>query len=139
MSEARKATVRQVFERIDRQDFEVYREAYALGYVLHVDGIPEPLDHHAHEELARSFYRTFPDLIHTIEDQIAEGDRVATRTTVRGTHLGEFRGVVPTGKQVTCSVFAIRHFDGDRIVEQWVQFDATGLMRQLGSSDEVSR
>ena len=74
----------------------------------------------------------FPDLVVTVEDQIAEGDRVVTRWTARGTHGGEFLGIPPTGKEFTFKgVDIVRIVDG-KIVEGWDVPDLFGLMRQLG-------
>jgi predicted ester cyclase len=74
-----------------------------------------------------------PDLHFTIEDEIAEGDTVVSRWTARGTHSGEFMGIAPMGKRVTvCSIDILRFVDG-KIRENWAEFDALGLLRQLGA------
>ena len=81
---------------------------------------------------ARMFRTAFPDVRFTVEDQIADGDLLANRFTVRGTHQGEFMGIPPTGKQATVSgIDMIRVRDG-KVVEHWVQMDQMGLMQQLG-------
>jgi len=78
-------------------------------------------------------YRTaFPDVHFTIEDQIAEGDRVVTRWTARGTHQGPLVGIPPTSKQVTMSGIAIYRLVDGKIVEQWGVNDMLGLLQQLG-------
>jgi steroid delta-isomerase-like uncharacterized protein len=74
----------------------------------------------------------FPDFQVTIEDQIAEGDKVATRVTFRGTHKGEFRGVPPTDKQVSYSGIAIDRIAGGKVVEMWHEADTLGMLQQLG-------
>ncbi len=68
-----------------------------------------------------------------IDDQIAEGDRVVTRWTARGTHKGEWMGIAPTGKPVTVTGILISRFAGGRVVEEWENYDALGMMRQLGA------
>jgi steroid delta-isomerase-like uncharacterized protein len=75
----------------------------------------------------------FPDYRSDIEDQIAEGDKVATRWRMHGTHQGEFRGLAPTGKQVNITGIGIFRFSGGKVVESWDNFDQLGLMRQLGA------
>ncbi len=75
----------------------------------------------------------FPDLHITIEDIIAEGDKVATRATARGTHKGEFMNIPPTGKQVTVTSIAIQQIAGGKVVEVWVNIDHLGMMQQLGA------
>jgi hypothetical protein len=68
----------------------------------------------------------------TIDDMVAEGDKVATRVTMTGTHKGEIMGIPPTNKKVTVSGIVIDRFAGGKIVEDNGIFDMLGLMRQLG-------
>jgi predicted ester cyclase len=77
------------------------------------------------------FHSAFPDFHSTIEDQIAEGDKVVTRWRMRGTHEGEFRGMVPTGEQVEINGIGIFRFsEGGKVVESWDSYDQLNLMRQ---------
>ena len=79
----------------------------------------------------------FPDFHSTIEDMVAEGDKVVTRWTIRGTHQGEFRGIAPTGKQITVTGIGIFRFSPEgKVVESWDNFDQLGMMRQLGALPE---
>ena len=79
-------------------------------------------------------YRTgFPDLSVTIEDLLAEGDRVVSRFVLRGTHAGCFLGLAPTGRIVAVSGMGIDRIAGDQLAESWVALDALGLLRQLGA------
>ena len=75
----------------------------------------------------------FPDLQLIIEDQIAEGDKVATRVTFQGTHRGEFRGAAPTGKEVRYSGIAIDRIVDGKVVEMWHIADTLALLRQIGA------
>lgn len=77
---------------------------------------------------------TFPDLRGTVEDVIAEQDRVAARVTWHGTHGGEFVGVKPTGKRVLLSAFHLVHFSGGRAVEWWGTADLLGALQQIGAT-----
>jgi len=80
-----------------------------------------------------SIYRTaYPDTHFTVEDQVAEGDKVATRWTATGTHRGELMGIAPTGKRVTVTGIAITRVTNGKIVETWNNFDALGQLQQLG-------
>jgi steroid delta-isomerase-like uncharacterized protein len=81
--------------------------------------------------MARAAY---PNLRGTVEDLVAEGDRVAARMTWRGTHQGEFIGVGPTGKRVSFSAFHIVRFSRDRAVEWWGTADLLGALQQLGAT-----
>jgi serine phosphatase RsbU (regulator of sigma subunit) len=77
------------------------------------------------------FYAAFPDLHTTIEDQIAEDDRVMTRYRWRGTHQGEFRGIAPTGEEVEINGIGIFRFSAEgKVVESWDSYDQFSLMRQ---------
>ncbi len=78
-------------------------------------------------------YTTFPDWHATVEDVIAAGDKVVHRITGRGTHKGEWMGIAPTGKQVTLTGILIYRIAGDKIVEEWLQYDVMGVMQQLGA------
>ena len=84
------------------------------------------------KKVVARMHSAFPDLLFTVEDEIAEGDRVVTRWTGRGTHRGEWRGIAATGKQVSFSGIAIRRIAGGRIAERWVNADYSALMRQIG-------
>jgi steroid delta-isomerase-like uncharacterized protein len=85
------------------------------------------------KEVFTRLHRAFPDLHVTVEDMIAEGDKVVGRNSVRGTHRGEYMGIKPTGKSVTYSeIFIFRIADG-RIIETWGVVDVLTQMRQLGS------
>ncbi len=75
----------------------------------------------------------FPDIQVTVDDQVAEGDKVSTRRTWRATHRGPYRGVAPTGKQVTWTQISIVRFSQGRIVEDWAVADELSLLQQLGA------
>jgi len=74
----------------------------------------------------------FPDIHETIEDTLAEGDRVVTRSTWRGTHQGAFLGIAPTGKQVSVTGIDISRVESGKFVEHWQAADNLGLLQQLG-------
>ena len=82
------------------------------------------------------FRQGFPDFHSTIEDQIAEGDKVVTRWRMRGTHRGEFRGIAPTGKDLDVTGIGIFRFSNGKVVESWDNFDQLGMMQQLGMIPE---
>ena len=78
-------------------------------------------------------HSAFPDLRATVEDEIADGDKVVVRSTWRGTHQGEFQGIPATGKQVSFPVIDIVRFENGKAVEHWGLVDAMSLMQQLGA------
>jgi steroid delta-isomerase-like uncharacterized protein len=85
---------------------------------------------------AADFRRGFPDVVSTIEDLIAEGDRVAARWTARATHKGQYVGVPATGKEVEFTGISVYRIEGNRIAESWTVEDELGLMRQIGAVPE---
>jgi predicted ester cyclase len=78
------------------------------------------------------FSSAFPDLHFTIDEMIAEGDKVAVRVTATGTNKGAFRGIPPTNKKVTVWMIQIDRIVGGKFVEGWSRYDTFGLMQQLG-------
>ena len=86
------------------------------------------------------FRNVFPDLTCTIEDQVAEGDKVVTRFTVRGTHQGEeFFGVPATGQRIEMRGIQIDRFEGGKLVEERAEFDLLGALQQLGTVPEMGQ
>jgi steroid delta-isomerase-like uncharacterized protein len=75
----------------------------------------------------------FPDMRFSIEDQIAEGDRVVLRLTGTGTHQGELRGIPPSGKRITMTGMVIFRSAGGRVAEGWYNYDTLGLLQQIGA------
>jgi len=80
----------------------------------------------------------FPDLHYTIEDMIAEGDKVVVRLTFSGTHRGEFMGVAPTNKRVTTTAIFIQRIVSGKLVEEWSNADLLGFFQQLGVIPSVT-
>ncbi len=81
-----------------------------------------------------AFHSAFPDVRYGIEDEIAEGDRVAVRWRWEGTHRGPFQGIAATGRRVTQTGTTVFRISGGRIIEAWPQADFIGLMGQLGAT-----
>ena len=130
MSEENKALARRSWEIVDNLD--ILEEVYADDVVWH-----EPdQDIQGHEE-ARQFvgmYKTaFPDLNVTVEDVLAEGEKVVSRYTVRGTHQGEVEEFgPPTGRPIEIEGITIHRIEGGKIVEEWERYDNLSVMQQLG-------
>jgi steroid delta-isomerase-like uncharacterized protein len=127
-----KVVVRQLFETIDRQDFDTFRKLMSPECVCHVAGVPEALPLEVIIQVIQSFYEAFPDNIHSIKDMIAESDKVAVRFIQNATHKGEYEGIAPTGKEIEWeAMFFFKVADG-KIMEGWILEDNLGQMRQLG-------
>ena len=131
--EENKALVRRGWEEIwNKGDLTIADKHYTANYVAHMPGPPDLPGPEGHSQFVTMFRTAFPDLHFTVEDQIAEGDKVVNRVTGRGTHQGEFMGIPPTGKQVTMTGITIDRIDGDKLAESWASWDALGMMQQLG-------
>ena len=131
--EENKAIVRRAYEEVWNQGkLDVTYEIFAADFVGHIPGSP---DIHGPEGLKQyvNMHRTaFPDLKLTIEDQIAEGDKIVTRWSSTGTHKGELMGIPPTGVQVTSTGICFARIAGGKFVETWPHSDALGMLQQLG-------
>jgi steroid delta-isomerase-like uncharacterized protein len=134
VSEEIKALVRRQEEDLfSGGNLELADEIYAPDYVGHDPSNPEEVRGlQAAKQAAADYRRAFPDLRVTVEDLIAEGDKVAARLRVRGTHLGDLNGIAPTGRRVDFTGIVISRVEGGRIAEDWANFDDLGMMRQLG-------
>jgi predicted ester cyclase len=129
-TEQNKAIVRQMVEEIfNRGNMSRLDEFVAPDFVEHEE-LPPGMDVELMTTMLRS---AFPDFKATIDDIIAEGDKVVVRQTWSGTHKGEFMGVPPTGKSVSFGVIDIIRIAGSKFAEHWGQMDNTGLMQQLGA------
>ena len=84
------------------------------------------------KQFLSQYITPFPDARFTVEDLIAEGDKVVSRYTFRGTHKGDLMGIAPTGKQVTITGIVIERIANGKSEEAWLNFDALGMMQQLG-------
>ncbi|HEX5502377.1 MAG TPA: ester cyclase [Thermomicrobiales bacterium] len=133
MSQRNKALVRRAVEEVYNQgQLAVVDELVAGDFVIHSSSAdirgPEGT-----KQYVAALRAAFPDLHITIEDQFAEGDRVATRWTARGTHTGAFEGLPPTGKQVRVTAIDIDRIADGKVVECWTNMDELGLLQQLGA------
>ena len=141
MSEVNKTIVRRLFEEVwNKGDLSVADELFAPNYAHHDPSTPDVGRGPESEKKRATLYRTaFPDLRLTIEDIIAEGETVMARWFCRGTHNGDLSGIAPTGKQFNISGVSIARFTGGKMVEGWVNWDALGLMQQLGVVPELAK
>jgi predicted ester cyclase len=112
--------VRQTFEAIwNRGNLAVIDERFSSDYIDHTSPLIEGPE--AGKQFVLAIRRAFSDLHYTIEDQIAEGDRVVTRWTAQGTHQGEFQGRSPTGKRVRLTGISIYRVAGGKLIEGWTK------------------
>ena len=131
-TEENKALVCCVFEELDKKNFDLLDELCAPDFAGHFPGTPQPITLEELKQVAASEYAAFPDYYHTIEDIIAEGDKVAVRLTNRGTHTGEFMGIPPTGKKIEYGALFFGRVTNGKVAEVWVVEDNLGMMQQIG-------
>jgi predicted ester cyclase len=85
------------------------------------------------------FFNAFPDQHFAVDDMVAEGDKVAVRYTITGTHKGELMGIAATNKKVTLVALEIDRIVGGKFVEGWIRFDTLGFMQQLGLAPTLGK
>jgi steroid delta-isomerase-like uncharacterized protein len=130
--EENKALVRRCIDEMTKGNWAIFDELVARDYVYHMSGRPKPLTREESEQFARAVRAAFPDGRMTVEDMIAEGDKVVTRYTSRGTHKGDFMGMPATGKEVVVTGIVITRIAEGKIAEDWEEFDGIGFLQQLG-------
>jgi steroid delta-isomerase-like uncharacterized protein len=132
---ANKEIIRRLVEGVWRdRNLSLIDELVAPDYVGHDPTQPEPIrGPKGFKQFVDMYQSAFQDAAVTIDDQIAEGDRVVTRWTGRGTHTGELLGIAPTGKEVTVSGVTVSRLVNGKIAEEWELMDMLGMLVQLGA------
>lgn len=129
-AEQNKVIVRRIFEElVSKGDMSVADELFASDFVWPQFGLHGP---EGVKEWVRAFRSAFPDVYDTVDEQIAEGNKVMSCVTVKGTNLGQWYGLPPTGKSAVWSAVGIDRLADGKIVERYAVFDLAGVMRQLG-------
>ena len=127
-----KALVQRLLSEGDMRGVVILDELCAPDYKMYFPSNAEPINLEEHKQLYQAFKDAFPDMNHTIDTIIAEGDMVSTRETIRGTHNGEFQGIPPTGNKFEMSAICHWRISDGKLVEYWSDGDILGLMTQLG-------
>lgn len=134
-AETNKSLVRRWFEATDQGDLGVIDEMLDADYVDHNPPLPNlPPGREGVRQAILMLRAAFPDTVHTIDDQIAEGDKVMTRLSVRATFLGEILGFQPTGNVVAITGIAVHRVAANVLIEHWAHMDMAGFMRQIGDT-----
>lgn len=135
-----KQIVKELFEESWKGNFDVIDKHIAPGYIGHDASEPDAIRGPGGlREFVQKYLTAFPDGQIIVDDQILEGDKVATRWTGRGTQSGEIAGIAPTGKQVTITGLTISRLEGDMVIEEWTNWDTLGLLIQLGAIPAPAR
>ena len=132
-TERNKAVVCRFFEAFAANDAAALNEVLGPDLVAYSHGVPGVQSREVHVLGIRMWNAAFGDTLFTIEEQIAEGDKVATRVMMRSVHnRGDFQGLPPTGKEITSDAVTIERIRDGKIVERRVTHDWLGIMQQLG-------
>jgi predicted ester cyclase len=134
-TEENKTLVAKRFEELDNRNFAVLDELFSPEYTLHLPGAQAPLDLEQTKQLYVDLYSALPDLTHTIEDQIAEGDKVVTRWTARGTHRGELLGRAGSGTEIVFGGINIYRIANGKLDESHVNWDVLAVAHRLGLAE----
>jgi predicted ester cyclase len=141
MSEENKAVVRREMEELFNQggNIDAADEIIHPDYVSYEPTSGEVRGIEGAKQFAATYRQAFPDLQNTTEDMVAEGDKVVVRFGARGTHQGETEAFgSPTGKRMDMTGITIKRLSDGKIVEAWTNFDALGMMQQLGLIPEAA-
>jgi steroid delta-isomerase-like uncharacterized protein len=134
-AEMNKALVRRWFTELDRGNLDIIDELLPDDYVDHNPPLPDlPSGREGVRQSSLILKAAFPDAVHIIEDQMAEGDKVMTRVTTRATFCSEILGFPPTGKVVEVKGIAVHRIANGQLVEHWAHLDMTGFMEQISDS-----
>ena len=132
-TEENRAVIRRFLEEVFNQRKLAAIDQYmAADYVDHVLPPGVPPTREGFKQFIGAFLEAFPDFRYTVEDLIAEGDRVVARLTAQGTQQGAFNGVPPTGKRATWSEMHIGRVANQQLAEHWGEIDNLGMLQQLG-------
>ena len=131
--EENKALTNRVWQEVWHQgNLSQVDELFTQDFVRHDPGGRVLHGTSQNRQFIDSLRTAFPDVHYTVDDQIAEGDKVVVRYRFQGTHLGEFQGMPPTKKQVAYTGILIYRISDGKIAEQWTEFDLPGFLQQLG-------
>jgi steroid delta-isomerase-like uncharacterized protein len=132
-AEESKAIMRHFWAVWEQGDVELLDELLAPKYVNHTLATPDlPPGPEGVKEVVSMFHSAMPDLRVVVEDMVAEGDKVATRYALEGTHRGELFGAAPTGERLSIKSITLERVSGGKIREHWRVTDEMGMMHQLG-------
>ncbi len=132
-AEENKATVRRFVDEVQSGgNIDAIDELCSPEFVNHSAPPGVPSNCEGVKLVTAMFRQAFPDSYFTVEEMVAEGDKVATRKTFHGTHQGEFMGIPPTGQQVSIGLIDIVRIADGKVVEHWSMGDTLGMMQQLG-------
>ena len=135
MSERNKALLRRGIDEVWHQGkLSVVDELTAANCVFNDPSLPggKVTGPEAYKQVVQMYRAAFPDLHISINDQVAEGDKLVTRWTATGTHKGALMGIAPTGKRSTVTGISVEHYKDGKAAAAWNNWDTLGMLQQLG-------
>jgi steroid delta-isomerase-like uncharacterized protein len=135
MSEQNKSLARRsLYEVWNQGKLEVINELTAPKAIFHDPNVPGGKFEgpQGYKQFVEIYRTAFPDVHFTIDDQIADGDKVVTRWSATGTQKGALMGIPPTNKRSTVTGMDIGRFENGKLVESWASYDMLGMLQQLG-------
>ena len=130
--------INQVLELINNRDLDEAFEFYDSDYIYHGPGGQELRGRDGIRGLWELFLAGFPDLTASVDDVIAEGNSVALRWTVKGTHTGEFLGIPASNKPITLPIIEVFRIENGILAEAWDQYDRLHLMEQISAEPKFA-
>lgn len=124
---------RHIFEDVwNRKNIDAVDDLMSTDYIHHDAGAIAANGPEGYKQFVKSYMRAFPDAHFTIDDEFTVGQNEITRWTIAGTHEGELAGIPPTGRRISVTGISIARIVDGKITESWNNWDALGLMQQLG-------
>jgi steroid delta-isomerase-like uncharacterized protein len=139
LEEKNKQVARQFYDAFNRHDPEGMSQLVSsnASYTFHFVGMPAT-DWKGRKQFITNVVKTFPDIDHHILDVVAEGDKVALRLNITGTHKGQFQDIPATGKKISVGCVNFLSIIDGKIIEEWSNSDMMGLMQQIGAIPALS-
>ena len=139
LEEKNKQVAHQFYDAFNRHDPEGMSHLVSsnASYTFHFAGMPAT-DWKARKQFVTNVVKAFPDIDHHILDIVAEGDKVALRFNITGTHKGQFQDIPATGKKISVGCMNFLTIIDGKIIEEWSNSDMMGLMQQIGAIPVLS-
>lgn len=136
-----KAIVRRLYEDVwNKRKLEAVSDLFSPSHALHNSNFSgSSVGPEAYKIQVAMFWAAFPDLRFTVEDTVAEKDKLVASWTISGTHKGEFMGIRPTNRKVSIEGITIHYIANGKIIDSNISWDALGLMRQLGAVPALAK
>jgi predicted ester cyclase len=132
LEEQNKQVVRRLFDELNKGNFDIYDELFALDFTSRIPSSAEPRDLEGHKAAMKQGYSAMSDLKQDIVDIFADGDKVVIRTTGHAVQVGQVLGIQPTGKEIGWTAIAIFKLANGKIKEIHEEIDMLGLYQKVG-------